>query len=350
MKNTLFYKKVLGLSAPWEVTNVDLHEEDEEVVVKIEASRDHLFECPICSAKSKRYDHNKKMWRDKDSCHFKTIIVANIPRVNCPEHGVRTVTVPWAGKGSRYTYLFESYVINWLKEATVSAVARQINLGYDAIAGIRERAVKRGLKRRGPISPKRVAVDETNSKKGHNYLTVVSEGSRVLHVSVGRKKESLDVFWRGLTEESLENIESVSMDLWQAFRSSTIKYVPNAQSKICLDRFHVAGYFGKALDKVRKAEHKELLKEGNESLKGMKYQLLKSNSLVDNRTSIRLKFHQIIQECKKSSRAWAMKELQQKLWDFTYVGVAERNWEKLISWMQRSRIKPISSKSFRFSR
>jgi len=41
-----------------------------------------------------------------------------VPRVSCEEHGVVQVSVPWAEGGSRFTALFESLVIDWLKEAS----------------------------------------------------------------------------------------------------------------------------------------------------------------------------------------------------------------------------------------
>ncbi|MCP4252990.1 MAG: transposase, partial [Candidatus Scalindua sp.] len=78
------------------------------------------------------------------------------------------------------------------------------------------------MSRRPELVPKSVAIDETNSKKGHNYLTIISEGNRVLHVSEGRKITSLDEFWETLSTKACEGIKSVSMDLWQAFRSSTM--------------------------------------------------------------------------------------------------------------------------------
>ena len=43
------------------------------------------------------YDHaEERSWRHLDSCQCQTYLHARIPRVNCPEHGVRQVSVPWA--------------------------------------------------------------------------------------------------------------------------------------------------------------------------------------------------------------------------------------------------------------
>uniref|UniRef100_UPI003AF8C5AA hypothetical protein n=1 Tax=Thiolapillus sp. TaxID=2017437 RepID=UPI003AF8C5AA len=41
--------------------------------------------------------------------------VADVPRVKCKEHGVVTVSVPWAEPGSGFTAMFEALVIDWLQ-------------------------------------------------------------------------------------------------------------------------------------------------------------------------------------------------------------------------------------------
>lgn len=43
----------------------------------------------------------------------------------------------------------------------------------------------------------------------------------------------------------------------------------------------------------------------------------------------------------KTARAWAMKETAHLLWDFLYIGAAQRGWKRLIGWMKRSRLKPM---------
>jgi transposase len=63
-----------------------------------------------------------------DTCQYRTIVVTDVPRVQCAEHGVRQIAVPWAESGSRFTVLFEALVIDWLRETSVAAVARQLHL------------------------------------------------------------------------------------------------------------------------------------------------------------------------------------------------------------------------------
>ena len=68
--------------------------------------------------------------------------------MKCNEQGFKLIDLPWAEECSRFTALFEILVIDWLKEASVNAVARQLDIRWDAIDGIMERAGERGLKRR----------------------------------------------------------------------------------------------------------------------------------------------------------------------------------------------------------
>ncbi len=84
--------------------------------------------------------------------------------------------------------MFEVLVIDWLKEASISAVSRLMRLSWNAIDRIMQRAVKRGLARRTEISPTRISVNKTVFKKRHDYVTVLSDqdAGAVLHVGSGR--------------------------------------------------------------------------------------------------------------------------------------------------------------------
>jgi len=313
--------------------------ETNTVTISVVADPQHSFSCPECGVGCPRHDKRPRKWRHLDTCQLATLIEAEVPRVRCLEHGVKLVDVPWAERGSLQTLLFESIVLKWLEVAPKSSVAERMNIDWDTAQRIQNRAVKRGLERRGPVSPTDVTIDETSEKKGHNYLTIVSEGEHVIHVEAGRERDSIDTFWKSLSQEALEKVRSVSMDLWAPYRASTLEHVPKAASKICLDRFHVAGYFGKAVNEVRKREHRDLMAEGDETLTGTKYDWLRTSAKVDNRG--RRSFMAIARSALKTARAWALKEMAHSLWNYAYIAVAEREWNKLFSRMARSRLKPV---------
>ena len=158
-----------------------------------------------------------------------------------------------------------------------------------------------------------VCVDETSFKKCHDYVTIVSDsvGGKVIHVGEGRRKGTLDDGYRSLSDDRLHAIESVSMDMWPASITSTLKHVTDGDKKIAFDRFHVVRKVSEAVDKVRRQEHKALLKQGMHDLKGTKYHwLTKHGNMTPGQKH---RFRQVRASSVKTSRAWALKEMASAL-------------------------------------
>jgi len=344
MKDTQLYSQILGIEKPWKVTDVQVSLADDEVEIAVEHGGGKLA-CPTCGKACSGYDKRQRRWRHLDTCQLKTLLVADVPRVECSEHGVVTVNVPWAESGSRFTALFEALIIDWLKEASTSAVSERLRLSWNAVDGIMQRAVKRGLSRRGELSPKQISVDETSYRKGHDYVTVVTDQQQaaVLHVAENRETESLAEFYDLLSGDQKAGIESVCMDMWPAYLRATREALKDADSKIAFDRFHVAQYLGKAVDQVRRQEHRQLIRQGDERMKGSKYQWLRNrgNMTWHQQRS----FSELRQSSLKTARAWAIKDLAAQLWDYRSRTWAEKGWKRLINWMARSRLKPMQKTS-----
>ena len=326
------------------MTDVQVSLADDEVEVTVAHGGGKLA-CPKCGKACAGYDKRQRRWRHLDTCQLKTLLLADVPRVECAEHGVVTVSVPWAEPGSGFTALFEALVIDWLKEASTSAVSERLRLSWNAVDGIMQRAVKRGLSRREALSPRQISVDETAYRKGHDYVTVVTdqEQSAVLHVAENRETGSLAEFYELLSEDQRAGIESVCMDMWPAYIRATRDAIPDADSKIAFDRFHVAQYLGKAVDQVRRQEHRQLIRLGDERMKGSKYQWLRNRSNMSWHQQ--RSFSELRQSSLKTARAWAIKDLASRLWDYRSRTWAEKGWKRLINWMARSRLKPMQATS-----
>ena len=261
--------------------------------------------------------------------------------MKCEAHGIVTVLVPWAEKGSHFTALFEALIIDWLKEASTQAVSRQLKLSWNAIDGIMQRAVKRGLVRREAVSPTKIGVDETAFKKRHDYVTIVSDQvtGTVLHVGKDRKKGDLKAWYESLTLTQRTSIESISMDMWPAYINATLDSVPDAKNKIAFDKFHVAKYLGGAVDKVRRQEHKALMAEGYDDLKGSKYDWLYNPKNMTYKQKRR--FAALRDSALKTARVWAIRELAMSLWRYVSKTWARKGWERWLSWAMRSRLEPV---------
>ena len=136
MNDTQLYTQILGITNPWNIVSVDMLHEQQQIQITIHYSDQDCLHCPVCKAKADLYDTKTRRWRHLDTCQFLTILEAEVPRVNCSEHGVKQLHVPWAEKGSRYTSYFESFVISWLHHATIQSVANQVKLSWDTVEGI----------------------------------------------------------------------------------------------------------------------------------------------------------------------------------------------------------------------
>jgi transposase len=298
--------------------------------------------CPECGTACKLYDHQpERQWRHLDTCQYETILPARPPRTECRKHGVRVVKLPWAEAASRFTMLFEALAIEWLQEASQKAVGERLGLSWDEIHGIMERAVKRGLQRRQAETIAKIGVDEKAFRRGHRYLTLVNdlEGSRVLYVAEDRKQSSLDGFWETLTEEQLDAIEAVALDMWDPYIASVQQHLPDADGKIVFDKFHIAKHLGEAVDQVRRTEHKTLKAAGDDRLTGTRYDWLRHPAAMEPKD--RREFAELRKSGLKTARAWALKEAAMALFSYVYQRPARKHFRWWHNWAVRSRLQPI---------
>lgn len=344
MRDKDLYATILGITAPWRVEDVDLRAETQEVEVFIEYDGKLALACPECGSSAARHDTRKRSWRHLDTCQYRTTLTAEVPRVDCPVHGVRQVLVPWAERNSRFTAMFESLAIDWLRESSVSAVARRLRVSWDELDGIQRRAVARGLARREAEPIANLGVDETSFQRRHEYVTVVTDldRGRVVHVSDGRGQEALEDFYGGLLPAQIAAIEAVAMDMWRPYIRATQANVPGWQRKVCFDRFHVAKHLGEAVNNVRKAEQRALLAGGDDRLKRTRFLWLMgperhARMSIERRSEFDVLKHSTL----KVARAWALKETARGLWAYLRRGWAERAWQRWLGWAFRSRLEPM---------
>src|SRR5882724_3341176 len=125
MNDTELYHKLLGVEAPWQVTDVALNLEEEAIYVTLDfEGRTANFVCPECGLPANLYDRREtRTWRHLDSCQFKTFLVASLPRVSCRKHGVLSASVFWTEPDSRYTQMFEQFALRILQATQVQARA-----------------------------------------------------------------------------------------------------------------------------------------------------------------------------------------------------------------------------------
>ena len=275
MRDLELYTTVLGIKSPWQL--VDSQLDAAEQIVEVFVVHDGPSSCPVCGEPASKYDTRTRRWRHLDFCQYRLFISAEVPRVNCQAHGVKQIVVPWAEERSGFTALFEQCVIAWLRELSFEAVVRRMRISWDEIDGIMMRAVTRGLERRKKRVVRFIGIDEKSFRKRHKYFTIVSdlESQEVLWIGRGRKRETIDAFWRTLTPEQLAGIEGIAMDMWAPYFDSVVANVPDGKSKIVFDKYHIATYLSEALDHTRKRMSPDPAIDRT-ALKGRRWLLLRS--------------------------------------------------------------------------
>lgn len=343
MRDRELYARILGIESPWMVEEVELRLSAGEVLVRVQRDRGAPLVCPECGSAASRYDAAERRWRHLDTCQYQTILVAEIPRVQCREHGVHQLRVPWAEPGSHLTSLFERLIIDWLLQVeSIAGAAKTLRLTWEQVDGVRARAVQRGLKRRGAVRlPAVMGVDETSFQKRHEYVTIVSSGAepRVLWVGDDHDEKALDAFWDEIPPEQRDAIEWISMDMSNAYIASTRKHVRGADEKIAFDKFHIMNHASDFVDRVRKQENRALLANGDETLKGTKWKWLKR--MDGMRWAERCEFRLLRRSDLRTARAWSYKQTVARLWGYVHRDNAEAAWKRFCYGAIRCSLKPV---------
>jgi transposase len=339
------YAQLLNIHFPWEISQVDLSMAEQRVDIEIEYT-DVSGPCPVCGAMSAKHDDRKRRsWRHLDTMQFATYLHCSTPRVRCKEHGAKTVQVPWAGKNSRFTLLFEGFAVQVLQAArSVEEARKLLGLNWHQVEAIKTRAVQRGLSRREAVAIPYLGIDEKQFRSGHQYISslVDLQQGRVLDVVEHRTEEACKaLIERSLTQAQQGQVQAVALDMWKAYQNAVEEKLP--QADIVHDRFHISGHLNEAVDKVRRQENKELTQAGDRRLVGTRFSWLVNEENL-NELFVE-KFNELKQSDLKVSRAWAIKELFRNFWDYRHAGWAKRHYENWYSWAIRSRLRPIKDKA-----
>ena len=337
------YSLLLGLDKHWEVERVDLQLAAKQVRIDLRHVRGAALTCPQCQNACVMFDHApEREWRHLDTMQFETVLRARVPRCQCEDCGVKTIAVPWAGKHSPFTWMFEAFAVAVLQSAgSTQEACALLDIGWEAAQRLMERAVARGLDRRSLAELEHVGMDEKSFGAGHDYITTLNDlradAARVIEVVPGRNCADAVSLLERIPAAQRPQIKAVAMDMWEAYLKACRKVLPEAD--IVHDRYHISAHLNAAVDRVRKDEHRLLQSTGDTTLKGSKYQWLRT--YADKRSSAAVSFRALHQLDLKTSRAWHYKEDFRHFWNYHQPGAAERFYEAWRKAVMRSRLEPL---------
>lgn len=263
-------------------------------------------------------------------------------RVDCANCGVKVERVPWSDGKSPTTTEYKWFLARWAKRMSWKEVGEAFCVSWDRVYEAVKCAVSWGLEHRELDGIEAIGVDEVQWHRGHEYQTVVyqlDEGKkRLLWVGKDRTAKTLLRFFRMLGKERSAKLQFVCSDMWQAYLKVIAKKA--SQAIHVLDRFHIMQTMGKALDKVRAAEVKQLEEDGYEPiLKGARWLLLKRPENHTEKQAAKLK--EILQYNLKSVRGHLMKEDFQRFWEYFSAAWAGKFLDQWCTRAMRSKIEPM---------
>jgi transposase len=296
--------------------------------------------CGVCGRGSRTfYDQRPRRVRDISCGDRRVYLQLSVRRVHCPRcGGVKREQLDWLADNPLYTKRFAFYVGRRCRESTIQAVAEELFLDWHTVKELDKQYMREQLRQAGCPAPRVIGIDEIAVAKRHRYRIVVSDLERGRPIWFGgkdRSEASLDEFFAWLGPKKCRKIRLAVMDMWKAFRKSTLKEGHAPQARIIYDKFHILKHLGSAMDEVRKQEYARLTGKDRRFIKGQKYNLLSrwENLTIEGKQALKLLFR----ANRRLNKAYLLKESFGQLWDYNSPGWARRffsNWKDALKWQR----------------
>ena len=333
------FRVALGLAEPWEVSKIEFSEEEHQLDLSLDFPAGSRFACPQCGAGCGVYDTAERTWRHLNFFEHKTFLHARQPRIECAEHGVKTVEVPWARPGAGFTLLMEAFILVLVEGGMTPAQAGRLVDEHDTrLWRVLQHYVDKARAEQDVSNVTAVGVDETSQSKGHHYVTVFvdlkPDRRCVLFATEGKDAETVRRFREDLEARggTVEQVREACLDMSPAFIKGLGEQFPEAQ--LTFDRFHLMQLLTKAVDQTRREERRT-----HPELKGTRYVWLKNewnHTAEQARTFDRLRSSKLA-----TVRATHIKNVFRDLFACRSVGEAEPLLKRWYFWATHSRIAPV---------
>lgn len=259
METTVLFTQLLNVHSPFRIESVDYRNEEStsgkksvHVYISVDTAPAHR------PGESTIKDYENRTWRHLDLFQYPCYIHCALPKYKDKATGkVTTFAAPWAKPRSGFTLLFEEFALELVKiHGCVSEVALQLGIYPQRLWRIIQEYGKQVATAEVDMGKvRRIGLDETSRKKGHDYITcfIDLDTGRLLYTAEGKSAETVAEFERQAIPKGLdkEKVSDISIDMSPAFISGVEKAFPNAE--ITFDKFHVSQLVQKAFDSIRKS-------------------------------------------------------------------------------------------------
>lgn len=257
------FERSMGLGPEWEVSDVWFEQPEggpERLHVRVARVPGEAVACPECGRRCGVHDSRERTWRHLDIWQYETVVHCAVPRADCPEHGARTVRMPWEVRpNSHLAALFEAQVLVMaMSGMTVRAISAQVRESDSRVWAMLRRAVDEAREGADYSGVTRAGIDDTARSRGQRYISVMADldGRRVVAVTEGRDRGAPGRLCDQLEARGGDRfaVAEVTRDMASPCSLGCADAMPNAAQTV--DRFHVMQLLARALDRTRNAEAK----------------------------------------------------------------------------------------------
>ena len=339
MTNRLF-ETALGIAAPWYVQGVDFDAEQKQLTIQVDFEVGSRFGFPGEAGEHPVHDTKTKRYRHLNFFQHECFLEVRVPRVHLPDGSVRLVEPDWVGKLNGFTLLFEAMILMFCQNLPFAVVGRMVNLSWHKVNAICTRYVELAVDKMDLSELKKIALDETSCRKGHDYITLFVDMAkrRVIFVTPGKDAATIEAFSDDLRKHNGDpkQITTASIDMSPAFIKGVTDHLPNAE--ITFDKFHVIAHASFAVDEMQRLEQKT-----DPSLKKTRWLFLKDRSKLTSAQKVALDVLTAQCTTKRTARAWQYREELRDILNCKQINVLSAALSQWCTNVMRSTVEPMKT-------
>ena len=238
--------------------------------------------CARCDSKKIVYKGKKKkrLWLPRIASK-KCVLEVEVPRFKCHKcQSIRWLKLPFAEGKKRVTKAFAQFALELRQFGTVKHVASFLGVSWDTIKEIHKQHLKKTYRKIPYLELRYLSIDEISLRKGHNYMTIISdiETGRIIYAVEGRSSADISPYLKRLRKKA-RHLKAIAIDMSNAYIKAVRQNLPEVD--IVFDHFHATALINKALDELRKEEFEMHRKAGYQTLKGNRFLLLRNYENLD---------------------------------------------------------------------
>jgi len=194
MNSKKIFEIALGLGEPWHISSVRFEERGDRYRLNIDIDYSSGYFVDE-AGKSTVHDRRDKTWRHLNLFQHECYINCRVPRIKDNQTGkVKQVEVPWARTGSGFTLLFEAYIMCLIEQGMpVNKAGKLVGEYPNRLWTIFNYWIGIAYNDADHSDVTTLEIDETSSKRGHDYVTVAvdMESDAVLHATEGKGADTI---------------------------------------------------------------------------------------------------------------------------------------------------------------